>query len=878
VPVFKGNIGGSISIDLNVVDEKVAVDSDATPGYLGALYNDGVLRTDHSFISLTDGGDYITLSIPDDAITEAKLAMNDSPSNGEVLAWNDSGYMEWIPVSADDCKVGIDAAATPGYLGASGSDGVLRIGSGLSYTDGGDYITIANTSPNVDQNIWLTIVADTGSTAANTTSDTLTIEGGNLITTSIAGDTVTIDLDTLTPGDITGLLAWGTFTADVGSTSASVFGDTLTITGGTGISTDITGDVLTITNDSPNVAQNLWETIVAGDASSTSANATDDTLTISDGEGINTSISGDTLTIEGEDASDSNKGIASFSSDHFTVTSGNVVIKTDGIDDTLIDWGTGANQVSAVDIPIADAGGIITATEVEGALQELAGLSYWQRGGTTLSPATAGDDIDTVGMIALGDDGTVGSALFVHGQDDTLDTDATVYGIYNSYTKTAGTTDAFDYLYGSYIYTYLAQAGSTVGAIIGENSVAQCGNGTVDTFLTGIKATAHLSGGIVNDYIQGADIRVDMAAGTTAGYLYGAYVRVQKTLTSTVNNDTIGLIITESADTGADYGIYCDCGDANLFSAPTNTFGNDAEAAILKIADGSSNYISITAPSISGDYTLTLPTTDGTSNYCLITDGSGNLSWDDGGHLPGVGNVSNTGTPANNQIAIWTDATTIEGVAAFTYDGSSFHLDGSAVFNDTGADCNFRVETNDEDNMLFIDGGLNVVGINCGSPDTNVALHIGDDSAGGGDGIRIDNPPRARMYLGTTQSNIDHTAFVKVALDTDSYDSGSITNTTTNRITPGIAGYYLVTGQIYYTGGFAAGELLQTHIYVNGSSVTAARSKATGTSTETRLAQDVIYLGATDYVELYARANTAGSTADISSGSSGTYLVVHRLS
>ncbi len=42
----------------------------------------------------------------------------------------------------------------------------------------------------------------------------------------------------------------------------------------------------------------------------------------------------------------------------------------DNVKETHIDWGTGASQVSAVDIPIADAGAIIAATEVEGALQE----------------------------------------------------------------------------------------------------------------------------------------------------------------------------------------------------------------------------------------------------------------------------------------------------------------------------------------------------------------------------------------------------------------------------------------------------------------------------------------------------------------------------
>jgi len=53
--------------------------------------------------------------------------------------------------------------------------------------------------------------------------------------------------------------------------------------------------------------------------------------------------------------------------------SGNLQVKADGINDTHIDWGTGTNQVSAVDLPIADAGGYTDETEVEGALQEIYG-------------------------------------------------------------------------------------------------------------------------------------------------------------------------------------------------------------------------------------------------------------------------------------------------------------------------------------------------------------------------------------------------------------------------------------------------------------------------------------------------------------------------
>ena len=64
-----------------------------------------------------------------------------------------------------------------------------------------------------EQNIFATISADTGNTTANTSSDTLTITGGTNITTSITGDEVTIDfsgtltttLAALTDTDVTGI-------------------------------------------------------------------------------------------------------------------------------------------------------------------------------------------------------------------------------------------------------------------------------------------------------------------------------------------------------------------------------------------------------------------------------------------------------------------------------------------------------------------------------------------------------------------------------------------------------------------------------------------------------------------------------------------------
>lgn len=46
-------------------------------------------------------------------------------------------------------------------------------------------------------------------------------------------------------------------------------------------------------------------------------------------------------------------------------------IGDDAVGDAEIDWGTGAGQVSAADLPIADAGGLFSATDTEGALAEV---------------------------------------------------------------------------------------------------------------------------------------------------------------------------------------------------------------------------------------------------------------------------------------------------------------------------------------------------------------------------------------------------------------------------------------------------------------------------------------------------------------------------
>ena len=103
-----------------------------------------------------------------------------------------------------------------------------------------------------------------------------------------------------------------------------------------------------------NVATNLS---IAGDTGTDTVNLLTDTLTVAGGEGIDVAVTNNTVTVSAEDATDINKGIASFDSTDFTVTSGNVTLNTERVQDIVGGMITAPNTESGISVTYDDTNG-----------------------------------------------------------------------------------------------------------------------------------------------------------------------------------------------------------------------------------------------------------------------------------------------------------------------------------------------------------------------------------------------------------------------------------------------------------------------------------------------------------------------------------------
>ena len=144
------------------------------------------------------------------------------------------------------------ASSTDAYFGTAFFPNLITPAGTLVAIDGVTGEMIATTSSagggDPDQNLWETIAGDSGSTAADTTTDTLTIAGGNGNTTIMAGDTLTVNSDITSITTLDALFSGESVASSTGNaniilvgalTSGSLaagFTDVVVAQGGTGAS------------------------------------------------------------------------------------------------------------------------------------------------------------------------------------------------------------------------------------------------------------------------------------------------------------------------------------------------------------------------------------------------------------------------------------------------------------------------------------------------------------------------------------------------------------------------------------------------------------------------------------------------------------------
>ena len=337
---------------------------------------------------------------------------------------------------------GIPASAVPfsGITSSTNTSAAMVVGSGASLNFSGTG-TINASSING---------ATLGTTTA-TSGNLLIGNGTSWVTQSLSGD-ATINS--------TGVLSL----KNVGT--ANTYGSALNIPV---ITTDAQGRITAVTNTA---ISGLTTSNLSATAGITNGQLANSSITVTPTAGTGISVSGSpvslggTLTVAGIDATTAVKGVASFNSTNFSVSSGAV--------NTIQNINTGASPtftglnlsgLTASSGVYTDGSKQLTSTAPTSGI-----LGFWNRTGTTLSPATAGDAVTTTGSISTTGTGTITSAGLLTAS--------------NGFTQTTGATNITG------TSGALALSGLSASSINSGANNLTFTSGNFNTTATGINSTA----------------------------------------------------------------------------------------------------------------------------------------------------------------------------------------------------------------------------------------------------------------------------------------------------------------------------------------------------------------------------------------------------
>jgi len=211
------------------------------------------------------------------------------PEAGAPIGWNDTA--DGLTNNPDLInQVQIDTAANPDYIGAGAGDGVLRTGAGITYTDGGDFVTLTADPSTIDHDALLnfvalehidhsavSVIAGTGLSGGGTiqTDRTLDVSADYAVITANDGatDVTAVELETLTDGsNADALHVHASITNDQVKVDAAATRDYIgataadgVIRAGSSIAVADGGDFITLTVSEGNVDHDSLLNYVAND-------------------------------------------------------------------------------------------------------------------------------------------------------------------------------------------------------------------------------------------------------------------------------------------------------------------------------------------------------------------------------------------------------------------------------------------------------------------------------------------------------------------------------------------------------------------------------------------------------------------------------------